>query len=131
MEKGAAVAALAALAQETRLDVFRMLVEAGPEGLSAGTIGEALGLPGATLSFHLNQLRQAGLAGFERQGRSLIYSARYPAMAALMRYLTDNCCRGDAEGCAVADCKPSDCLSGEARTEGANRHETHTRARRR
>ena len=71
MEKPEAIAALGALAQDTRLDVFRLLVQAGPAGLPAGRIGESLGLPSATLSFHLNQLRQAGLAGFRREGRSL------------------------------------------------------------
>jgi DNA-binding transcriptional ArsR family regulator len=96
MEKIGAIAALAALAQDTRLDIFRHLVRAGPDGAAVGRIGEALGgLPSATLSFHLNQLRQAGLVGCRRDGRSLIYAAEFQAMAALLAYLTENCCRGD------------------------------------
>jgi ArsR family transcriptional regulator len=102
MEKEDAIAALAALAQAHRLDVFRLLVQAGPEGVPAGRIGARLGLPSATLSFHLNQLRHAGLIGFRREGRSLIYLAQYDAMNALLAYLTENCCQGDAAACAVA-----------------------------
>lgn len=103
MEKTAAVAALAALAQGSRLDVFRLLVRAGAEGMPAGRIGEQLGLPAATLSFHLNQLRQAGLVTFRREGRSLIYAAAYDAMNRLLAYLTENCCQGGAAGCGIAD----------------------------
>jgi ArsR family transcriptional regulator, arsenate/arsenite/antimonite-responsive transcriptional repressor len=99
MEKAAAVAALAALAQETRLDIFRLLVQAGPDGLAAGRIGERLALPSATLSFHLNQLKHAGLITFRRAGRSLIYGAAYTAMNDLLAYLTENCCQGDAARC--------------------------------
>lgn len=99
-----AIAALAALAQESRLDVFRLLVQAGPEGVPAGRIGERLGLPGPTLSFHLNQLRQAGLVIFRREGRSLIYLAEYDAMNALLAYLTENCCQGDAAACGTGIC---------------------------
>lgn len=94
MEKQAAVAALAALAQETRLDVFRLLVEAGPEGLAAGEIGEALDLPSATLSFHLKELKSAGLVRCQRDGRSRIYSPDFSAMRELLGFLTENCCRG-------------------------------------
>lgn len=104
MEKTNAIAALAALAQNTRLDVFRMLVQAGVEGLPAGQIGERLDLPSATLSFHLNQLRHAGLVTFRREGRSLIYVAEYDAMNGLLAYLTENCCRGDASACGVGVC---------------------------
>ena len=104
MDKMYAIAALAALAQETRLDIFRLLVEAGADGLPAGRIGEKLGLPSATLSFHLNQLKQAGLVTFRREGRSLIYMAEYAAMNALLGYLTENCCQGDAAGCGVGIC---------------------------
>lgn len=75
MEKIDALASLAALAQESRLDIFRLLVQAGTEGAPAGRIGESLGLPPATLSFHLNQLKSAGLVTFRREGRSLIYAA--------------------------------------------------------
>jgi DNA-binding transcriptional ArsR family regulator len=99
MEKLCAVAALAALAQETRLDIFRLLVEAGEAGLPAGQIGERLGLPSATLSFHLNQLKHAHLLTFRREGRSLIYRAAYPVMNDLLAYLTENCCQGSAGAC--------------------------------
>jgi DNA-binding transcriptional ArsR family regulator len=102
MEKTDVIAALAALAQESRLDIYRLLVQAGPGGLPAGQIGERLALPAATLSFHLTQLRQAGLIGVRRNGRSLIYAAAYPAMNELLAYLTENCCRGDAASCGVA-----------------------------
>jgi len=101
------VAALAALAQESRLDIFRLLVQAGAEGVAAGQIGERLGLPSATLSFHLNQLKHANLVTFRREGRSLIYSAAYPVMNDLLGYLTENCCQGDAACCGVAVCDPA------------------------
>ena len=108
MEKTAAVTALAALAQESRLDIFRLLVQVGAEGLPVGRIGERLGgMPSATLSFHLNQLRHAGLVTFRRDGRSLIYAAEYAAMNELMAYLTENCCGGDAAGCGVGACDGS------------------------
>jgi DNA-binding transcriptional ArsR family regulator len=107
MEKKDAVAALAALAQETRLEVFRLLVQAGGEGMPAGQIGERLGLPSATLSFHLNQLRQADLVTFRREGRSLIYAAEYPTMNTLLGFLTENCCQGDAAACGVGVCDPT------------------------
>jgi DNA-binding transcriptional ArsR family regulator len=101
MEKSAAIAALGALAQESRLDIFRLLVQAGTEGMPAGHIGERLGLPSATLAFHLKELKNAGLVTFERNGRSLIYTAVYPAMNALLGYLTENCCQGIPAGCGV------------------------------
>ena len=106
MEINDAVAALGALAQESRLSVFRLLVQAGRDGLSPGTIAERLALPGPTLSFHLAQLRQAGLVTVRRDGRSLIYAADYDGMNGLMGFLTQNCCRGDADTCAPA-CLPS------------------------
>jgi ArsR family transcriptional regulator len=96
MEKQIAIAALAALAQETRLDVFRLLVQAGPEGMPAGAIGAALELPSATLSFHLKELRSAGLVRCERDGRTRVYSPDFPAMQELLRFLTANCCQGTA-----------------------------------
>jgi ArsR family transcriptional regulator len=105
MEKMDAIAALAALAQDTRLDIFRLLVQAGPGGIPAGQIGGLLGLPGATLSFHLNQLKQAGLITVRREGRSLIYVAEYPTMSALIGYLTENCCGGAVSDRASA-CEP-------------------------
>ena len=111
MEKTIAIAALGALAQDTRLDVFRLLVRAGPEGLPAGHIGDRLALPSATLSFHLNQLRHAGLVTFRREGRSLIYAAEYAAMNDLLAYLTENCCQGDASACSVSVCDGSTLVS--------------------
>lgn len=86
--------------------MFRLLVQAGTDGLPAGQISERLGLPAATLSFHLNQLRQAGLATFRREGRSLIYTAGYAAMNGLLAYLTQDCCQGDASGCQASICDP-------------------------
>ena len=116
MEKSVAIASLSALAQETRLDIFRLLVRAGTEGVPAGQISERLGLPSATLAFHLKELKNAGLVTFERHGRSLIYSAVYPAMNALLGYLTENCCRGDAAGCDVAVCDGSTLVNVKERT---------------
>ncbi len=102
MEKPDAIAALAALAQESRLDVFRLLVQAGAAGLPAGRIAERLGMPPNSLSFHLNQLRHAGLVTFRRESRSLIYVAAYDAMNDLLTYLTENCCLGGPGCCGVA-----------------------------
>ena len=94
MEKINAVTALSALAQDSRLDVFRLLVEAGPEGMPAGEIAGALGLAPNTLTFHFDRLRAAGLVTVRRDGRSMIYAARFETMNALVGYLTDNCCGG-------------------------------------
>ena len=96
MEAASAIGALGALAQEHRLAVFRQLVQAGDKGMAAGAIAEALGIANSSLSFHLAQLRSAGLILQERQHRSLIYRANYPAMNALLAYLTENCCDGAA-----------------------------------
>ena len=104
MERLDAIAALAALAQESRLDVFRLLVQAGPEGMPAGQIAEKLNLPSATLSFHLNQLKHAGLATFRRESRSLIYAAEFTTMNNLLGYLTENCCQGVAPNCGAGIC---------------------------
>src|SRR5246127_3489658 len=94
MEKSIAVAALAALAQDNRLDVFRLLVQAGPDGMTAGAIAEALDLPPNTLTFHFDRLRMAGLATVRRDGRSMIYAAQFETMNALPGFLTENCCGG-------------------------------------
>ena len=104
MDKQSAITALAALAQEARLDIFRLLVQAGPEGLAAGQLAEQLGLPPATLSFHLKELRHAGLVSFQRASRSLIYSAEFASMNNLLAYLTENCCQGDAAACVPGIC---------------------------
>jgi len=105
MEKQSAVSALAALAQETRLDVFRVLVQAGPEGAPAGAVAAALDIPPATLSFHLKELKSAGLVRCERQGRSRIYSPDFAAVTELVGFLTSNCCRGvDGSGPPTDDC---------------------------
>jgi DNA-binding transcriptional ArsR family regulator len=101
MEKSSAIAALGALAQETRLDIFRMLVEAGPEGIAAGELGQRLGQPSPTMSFHLTQLRFAGLVKSRRAGRSIIYSANFTAMRDLLGYLTENCCAERSKSCAT------------------------------
>jgi len=114
METKQAVQALGALAQDSRLGIFRLLVQAGPEGMAAGQIGEKLDLPPATLSFHLAGLSRAGLAQSRQEGRFVIYSADFAAMNALLGFLSENCCGG-------RDCNPS---TGET-------DETTTRTRRR
>jgi len=106
MKAATAVEALSAVAQEHRLTLFRLLVQAGDRGMAAGAIAEALGVPNSSLSFHLSQLRNAGLILQERQHRSLIYRANYPAMNALVAYLMENCCAG-AECAADAACEPT------------------------
>jgi DNA-binding transcriptional ArsR family regulator len=114
MDITAAIVALGALAQEHRLALFRLLVQAGPDGLAAGAIAEKLGIPNSSLSFHLAQLRGAGLITQERQHRSLIYRANYPAMNGLVDYLTENCC-GGAE-CAPASTNPSAITTNQRKT---------------
>jgi ArsR family transcriptional regulator, arsenate/arsenite/antimonite-responsive transcriptional repressor len=101
MEKTDAVAALTALAQDNRLDVFRLLVRAGPEGMAAGEVAEVLDLAPNTLTFHFDRLRMAGLVTVRREGRSMIYAAEYERMNALLAYLTEHCCQGRS-------CKPAD-----------------------
>ena len=96
METKQAVQALSALAQESRLAIFRLLVQAGRDGLAAGAIGEKLDLPPATLSFHLAGLTRAGLAQSRQDGRFVIYSAHYENMNVLLAFLTENCCSGSA-----------------------------------
>ena len=103
MERQIVVTALDALAQETRLDIFRLLVQAGATGLPAGMIGEQLGVPNATLSFHLQQLKHAGLANTLRKGTQIIYTANYSTMNGVIAYLTDNCCQGSSESCETAE----------------------------
>ena len=95
METNDALKALSALAQGSRLSIFRLLVQAGPAGMAAGSIGEKLDLPPATLSFHLAGLTRAGLADSRQDGRFVIYSANYRNMDRLIEYLTENCCKGE------------------------------------
>jgi DNA-binding transcriptional ArsR family regulator len=102
MNEKQAVKALSALAQETRLRIFRHLVERGPEGSPAGEIGEALSVAPATLSFHLKELESGGLLNSVRQSRKIIYSANYDGMGFLLEFLTEDCCKGDPRACAPA-----------------------------
>lgn len=106
MDAVSAIGALGALAQEHRLALFRLLVQAGDEGMAAGAIADALGLPNSSLSFHLAQLNRAGLIGQERRSRSLIYRASYAAMNELVAYLMENCCAGASCGPDIA-CAPA------------------------
>jgi ArsR family transcriptional regulator, arsenate/arsenite/antimonite-responsive transcriptional repressor len=102
LQADAAIAALGALAQEHRLALFRLLVQAGEPGMAAGAIADALDVPNSSLSFHLAQLSRAGLISQERQHRSLIYRADYAAMNALVGYLMENCCAGAGCGAEAA-----------------------------
>src|ERR1700749_750525 len=106
MEKTDAVAALAALAQDNRLDVFRLLVQAGHDGMPAGAVADALDLAPNTLTFHFDRLRMAGLVNVRRDGRSMIYAAQFEKMNALIGFLTENCCAG-APCTPAAECKPA------------------------
>ena len=121
METTDAVAALSALAQGSRLSIFRLLVQAGADGMAAGSIGGKLELPPATLSFHLAGLTRAGLAKSRQDGRYVIYSADFERMNVMVGYLTENCCGGAA--CPPASCQPE--------TMKGNEHEKTSRARRR
>ena len=113
MEQNQAIAALGALAQDTRLALFRLLVTAGPAGLSAGTIAERLGVVPSSLSFHLQQLLHAGLVTQRRLSRQLIYAAEYGAMNELLAYLTENCC-GQGTSCSPV-CDPAEPAAATAR----------------
>jgi ArsR family transcriptional regulator, arsenate/arsenite/antimonite-responsive transcriptional repressor len=107
LKAATAISALGALAQEHRLALFRLLVEAGERGMPAGAIAERLGIPNSSLSFHLAQLHRAGLVRQERQHRSLIYRADYAAMNDLVGYLLENCCTGAGCGADAARLNPS------------------------
>jgi DNA-binding transcriptional ArsR family regulator len=106
VDQKTAIAALGALAQETRLDLFRLLVTCGPEGLPAGVIAERLGVLPSSLSFHLAQLAHAGLITQRRLSRQIIYSAEYGTMNELLAYLTENCC-GRGAAVSVPTCNPA------------------------
>lgn len=101
------IRAMGALAQQTRLDIFRLLVQRGPDGVCAGDLANLVGAPAPTLSFHLSQLKNAGLIRFRREGRSLFYSANFEAIASLISYLTENCCGGRFELCAISHSRTS------------------------
>lgn len=119
MDQKRAIAALSALAQETRLALFRLLVTAGPAGLPAGAIAERLGVQPSSLSFHLAQLAHAGLITQRRLSRQLIYSAQYGAMNALLAYLTENCCGRDAVGPPACDPAAGCCTLAATQTTAA------------
>ncbi len=125
MEPQSAIDALSALAHQSRLAVFRLLVPEGSDGLTAGEIGQRLGIPANALSFHLTRLRYAGLITVRRNGRERIYAAAYDGMQSLMGFLTENCCQKDPEGCSP-DCPPPSSTQtnksqGRRKTRSANR----------
>ncbi|HEY4547460.1 MAG TPA: metalloregulator ArsR/SmtB family transcription factor [Pedomonas sp.] len=101
MEAAAAVAAFGALAQETRLAVFRLLVQAGPDGVTAGDIAEALKVPASTMSHHLATIERAGLATSRRESRSIFYAADYEGIRKLLTFLMEDCCQGRPELCGT------------------------------
>ena len=107
MENKTAVALIASLAQESRLGLFRLLVQAGPEGLAAGDIAEQLGVAASTLSFHLKALSHAGLVQARQSGRFIYYSADFAMMNALLAFLTENCC-GRQTACCTPTCNPNE-----------------------
>jgi DNA-binding transcriptional ArsR family regulator len=114
MKPKKAIASLAALAQETRLAIFRALVRAGHEGLAAGAIAEAVGTPASTLSFHLKELSAAGLVRSRQEGRFVYYSAEYDAMSELVAFLTESCCQGMAANQAARiDAAVAACCGGD------------------
>ena len=121
MKTKEALDALSALAQETRLAVFRLLVEAGPSGLAAGQISEKLKLPAPTLSFHLAHLARARLVASRQEGRFVYYATDFSRMNALVEYLTENCCAG-------ASCTPSSCAPRSSSTANAGAPRRHARA---
>jgi ArsR family transcriptional regulator len=107
MKKLGALAALSALAQENRLDAYRLLVQAGPDGLAAGEVAASLGVSPNTLTFHFDRLREAGLITVRRDGRSMIYAAQFNTMNALLGYLTENCCGGVTQCAPAVACEPA------------------------
>ena len=118
MEITDAVTALSALAQDNRLEIFRLLVQAGPEGMAAGHVAEKLGLAPNTLTFHFDRLRAAELVTVRRDGRSMIYAARYEVMNGLVAFLTEQCCQGNPDQCLPKKSRQS------ARTPVRHRKET-------
>lgn len=110
MDERQALSAFAALSQETRLRILRMLVVAGPEGIAAGTIAEKAEVSPSNVSFHLKELERAGLASARRDSRSIIYSAEYEALSGLIRFLMEDCCSGHPEICAPLVTAAACCL---------------------
>ncbi|MGH8607570.1 MAG: ArsR/SmtB family transcription factor, partial [Gammaproteobacteria bacterium] len=129
MEKIKALGALAALAQETRLDIFRRLVKVGPRGLPAGAIGEHFRLPSATQSFHLKEMRRAGLVRADRHGRQIIYAADFQTMNDLIAYLTEHCCQDQGEANPTIHCLTHSVCC-EANDQGADRESRAIRPKR-
>ena len=120
MKMKEALAALSALAQETRLTTYRLLVEAGPEGISAGRIAEMLAVAPAALSFHLKEMSHAGLVSSRQRGRFIYYAADFEQMASLMTFLTHNCCKGMPREClTVMETALGDCLPGATKRQRA------------
>jgi ArsR family transcriptional regulator, arsenate/arsenite/antimonite-responsive transcriptional repressor len=119
VEKKSALTALSALSQETRLDLFRLLVTVGPDGLSAGIIADRLGVLPASLTFHLKELQHAGMITQRRLGRQLIYAAEYGAMNDLLGYLSENCCGQGVSTAPVCDPAASCCAIPELDTNAA------------
>ena len=120
MQEDEALDAFGALSQETRLRMVRALVQAGPEGMAAGAVGEAVGASSSAASFHLSHLERAGLVQSRREARSIIYSARYSTLSALVEFLMRDCCQGHPEICtpaiqSLADC----CATADARSASA------------
>lgn len=120
MDTKTAVTQLSAIAQEARLEIFRLLVQAGNEGLPAGSIGEKLQIPASTLSFHLKELNHAGLINSRQESRFIYYSASYGPMNDLLAYLTENCCAGDQHCHTLPACNPADVAEGINIIEGIN-----------
>ena len=129
MESKSAIRALGALAHESRLAIYRLLVQAGPAGLPVGSIGEQIGLAPATLSFHLAGLKHAGLVSARRDGRTLYQAADFKAMNGLIGYLSENCCQG--ADCGVPACAPASAKKPSRIARKEPHHETSARTRRR
>lgn len=129
MQESDAVVSLAALAQPMRLRVFRELVAAGAGGLTPGVLADGLGVPAATLSFHLKELLHAGLATQERQSRNLVYRADYARMNGLIAYLMENCCQGQPCGPGATTCRPAPAPPTRPTSNRRTRHEALPRAR--
>jgi ArsR family transcriptional regulator, arsenate/arsenite/antimonite-responsive transcriptional repressor len=117
MDERQALESFSALSQETRLNIVRMLVVAGPDGMAAGAIAERAGVSASNISFHLKELERAGLIGQQRESRSIVYSANYDAMASLIRFLLDDCCAGHPEVRGPAFEQAICCLPGTERPQ--------------